>query len=179
MSLKIPSFNRLQNLINFFSFRGMERSLFFLQESSHWFYLQKEFIIFNSKVAAVVWMTIVVSDIRWCQPCSRCVVLRDIWKTLYAPYWTLMDIADSFFLPWFRCSFAEDVVDHGYISTIKANAFYAQTLPDPCNRKKKRLKFWKNLRRTESQPWTFKWQHHSIRLTISRRRVWYKSPHSV
>ena len=59
----------------------------------------------------------------------------------HSPYWTLVDIADSFLLPWFRCPFAEDVVDWGYISTVKANAFYPQTFSNPWNKRKKNYSF--------------------------------------
>ena len=70
----------------------------------------------------------VFSSMLWCDNTTQ---------PSHSPYWTLVDIADSFLLPWFRCPFAEDVVDWGYISTVKANAFYPQTFSNPWNKRKK------------------------------------------
>ena len=74
----------------------------------------------------------VFSSMLWCDNTTQ---------PSHSPYWTLVNIADSFLLPWFRCPFAEDVVDWGYISTVKANAFYPQTFSNPWNKRKKNYSF--------------------------------------
>lgn len=55
-----------------------------------------------------------------------------------------MHVTHSFFLSWFRCTFAVEVFHQRNVSSVKTNAPHSQTFPYTYRKQKKKTRFLKN-----------------------------------